>query len=83
MTIQRRWDKGRTTYGGNEDILAGCSYFEGQHMGAVVATDTEEVAHEALKLIEVEWEIRPFVLDQEEAIKPGAPAGGPKWQQII
>jgi xanthine dehydrogenase molybdenum-binding subunit len=54
-----------TTYGGTDDFLPGYAYFEGQHMGAAVAADTEEIASEALKLIAVEWEIRPFVLDQK------------------
>jgi len=73
--------KGRrvvTTYGGNEEMLAGQAYFEGQQMGAVVAADTEDIANQALRLIKVEWEIRPFVLDQEEALKPGAPVAQPE-----
>lgn len=70
-----------TTYGGCEDMLAGYAYFEGQQMGAVVAADTKDIADEALKLIDVEWEIRPFVLDQEEALKPGAPLARPEWAE--
>ena len=31
------------------------------------------IANEALKRVEIEWEERPFNLDQEEALKPGAP----------
>ncbi|TAL32326.1 MAG: hypothetical protein EPN93_16045, partial [Spirochaetes bacterium] len=42
-------------------------------VGAVVAAETEEIAEEALKLIAVEWEVLPFVLDPVEAMKPGAP----------
>ena len=42
-------------------------------MGAVVAADSEEIAKEALRLIEVDWEELPFVLDQEEALRPDAP----------
>jgi CO/xanthine dehydrogenase Mo-binding subunit len=66
-----------TTYGGSDVFLSGFATFEGQHMGAVVAADTEDIAVEALRQIEVEWEIRPFVLDQEEALKPGAPVAQP------
>ncbi|MDO4566379.1 MAG: xanthine dehydrogenase family protein molybdopterin-binding subunit [Oscillospiraceae bacterium] len=40
---------------------------------ALVAAETEEQADEALKLIEVEYEELPFVLDCEEALKDGAP----------
>ena len=68
-----------STYGGEEDILAGYAFFQGQQVGAVVAADTEDIANEALKLIDVEWEERPFVLDQEEAMKPDAPVSRPEW----
>jgi len=46
--------------------------FYGEPVAAVVATD-EIIAKKALKLIDVEYEVLPFVLDQEEAIKEGAP----------
>jgi xanthine dehydrogenase molybdenum-binding subunit len=38
-----------------------------------VAADTEEIAEEALELVEVEYLELPIVLDPEEALKPGAP----------
>lgn len=41
---------------------------------ALVAAETEKIAHEALKLIEVEYEPLPAVFDAEEALRPGAPA---------
>ncbi|MGD9290955.1 MAG: xanthine dehydrogenase family protein molybdopterin-binding subunit [Desulfobacterales bacterium] len=53
-------------------ILAEEAWFEGQAVGAVVAADTEEIAAEALRLIDVQWEELPFILDQEEALKPDA-----------
>ncbi|MBU5613840.1 xanthine dehydrogenase family protein molybdopterin-binding subunit [Geomonas azotofigens] len=40
---------------------------------ALVAATTEEIALAALRLIDVEYEVLPAVLDIEEAIKPGAP----------
>ncbi|MFO3796890.1 MAG: xanthine dehydrogenase family protein molybdopterin-binding subunit, partial [Anaerolineales bacterium] len=40
---------------------------------AFVAAETPEIAEEALKLIEVEYELLPAVLDKEDAMKPGAP----------
>jgi CO/xanthine dehydrogenase Mo-binding subunit len=40
---------------------------------ALVAALTEEIALEALSLIEVEYEILPAVFEVEEALKPGAP----------
>ncbi|MFQ5851246.1 MAG: xanthine dehydrogenase family protein molybdopterin-binding subunit [Candidatus Binatia bacterium] len=44
----------------------------GQEVAAVAAV-SEEVASEALELIEVEYEPLPAVFDPEEAQKPGAP----------
>lgn len=40
---------------------------------AAVAAETPEIAEEALRLIEVEYEVLPAVLDPREAMKPGAP----------
>jgi xanthine dehydrogenase molybdenum-binding subunit len=40
---------------------------------AIVAAESREIAEEAVKLIDVEYEVLPFVLDCEEAQKEGAP----------
>ncbi len=40
---------------------------------AAVAAETEEIAQQALDLIEVEYEILPAILDPRESMKPGAP----------
>ncbi|RJR49152.1 MAG: xanthine dehydrogenase family protein molybdopterin-binding subunit [Desulfobacteraceae bacterium] len=40
---------------------------------ALVAAETEEVARDALRLIDVEYEILPAVYDIEKALLPGAP----------
>ncbi len=40
---------------------------------AFVAAETEEIATEALKLIEVDYELLPPLLDPELAMQPGAP----------
>ena len=53
-------------------ILTDKARFVGDAIAAVVAVD-ELTAEKALKLIEVEYEILPFVIDPEEAIKEGAP----------
>lgn len=47
-----------------------------RHVGdrvAVLAADNREIAERALSLIEVEYEILPYVLDAEEAMREGAP----------
>ena len=46
--------------------------FEGHPVAAVAAT-SEAVARQALKLIKVEYEVLPFVIDVVEAMKPDAP----------
>ncbi|HLK47870.1 MAG TPA: xanthine dehydrogenase family protein molybdopterin-binding subunit [Bryobacteraceae bacterium] len=45
--------------------------FAGDAVAAVAATD-RHTAEEAMRLIEVEYEKLPFVLDPEDALKPGA-----------
>ncbi len=46
--------------------------YVGEPVAAVAAID-RHTAEEALQLITVDYEVLPFVLDQEEALKPGAP----------
>ncbi|WP_214658878.1 xanthine dehydrogenase family protein molybdopterin-binding subunit [Candidatus Formimonas warabiya] len=45
--------------------------FKGEAV-ALVAAETEELAEEACRLIEVDYEVQPGVFDPEEALKPGA-----------
>lgn len=46
--------------------------YVGDEVACVIADD-EEIAQDALELIEVEYEVLPFVLDPEEALQPCAP----------
>ncbi|MBM3622636.1 MAG: xanthine dehydrogenase family protein molybdopterin-binding subunit [Alphaproteobacteria bacterium] len=46
--------------------------FPGHPVAAVAAT-TQAIAAQACELIKVEYEVLPFVIDIEDAIKPGAP----------
>jgi len=46
--------------------------FAGEPVAAVAAVD-RHTAEEAMQLIEVDYEVLDHVLDQEEALKPGAP----------
>ncbi|QDU59264.1 Xanthine dehydrogenase molybdenum-binding subunit [Planctomycetes bacterium Pan216] len=46
--------------------------FKGQRVVAVYA-DTEAIAEEACRLIEIDYEVLPAVFDPVEAMKPGAP----------
>jgi xanthine dehydrogenase molybdenum-binding subunit len=61
-----------------ETVLPGVAHFQGEEVGAAVAADTEAIVEQALRLIDVEWEERPFVLDPEEALKPNAPPANPE-----
>jgi xanthine dehydrogenase molybdenum-binding subunit len=46
-----------------------------QHpMGVAVVADSEEICDRALRLVEIQWEELPFILDMEESLKPTAPA---------
>ncbi len=69
-----------TTAGQSDPIPGPIDYFSLDHkvrfVGdrvAAVAAETAEVAEQALKLIEVEYEELPAILNPEEAMKPGAP----------
>ena len=53
-------------------ILVDKVRYIGDEIAAVAAVD-EEIAEEALELIEVEWEELPAVFDPLEAMQPGAP----------
>ncbi len=74
-----RGKKITSTQGSEEEVLSEYAYFQGQPLGAVAVADTEDIAAQALGLIEVDWEERPFVLDQAEALKPGAALARPQW----
>lgn len=44
----------------------------GDEAGVVVAAESEEIAEEALRMLDIDWEVLPFVLDTLEAMKPDA-----------
>lgn len=58
-------------------VLPKVAHFQGEEVGAAVVADTEDIAAQAVKMIEVQWEQRPFVLDPEEAMLPDAPLANP------
>jgi CO/xanthine dehydrogenase Mo-binding subunit len=59
---------------GNYNILSlpGTSDFFQHPMGVAVVADSDEICDRALRLMEIKWEERPFILDMEESIKPSA-----------
>ncbi|MBI3016325.1 MAG: molybdopterin-dependent oxidoreductase [Candidatus Tectomicrobia bacterium] len=58
--------------GKQKSVLGETVRFVGDGVAAVAAV-RESIAEDALRLIEVEYERLPFVLDPEEALKPEAP----------
>ncbi len=46
---------------------------EDDEVGVIVVAETEELCDQALKLMEVEWEVLPHILDPREGAKPDAP----------
>jgi len=60
--------------------LPGISDFYNHPMGVVVVADSVEICDRALRLIKIEWEERPFILDVEEALKPDAPK---IWTEVV
>ncbi len=62
-------------------VLGEYASWVGDEMGIAVAAETEEIADEALKLIDIEWEISPFVLDPIEAMAKDATLVHPDIQK--
>jgi CO/xanthine dehydrogenase Mo-binding subunit len=56
----------------NKYVLTDHPRYVGDEIAAVAAID-EETCERALELIEVEYELLPYVMDPIEAMKPGAP----------
>ncbi len=54
-------------------ILSDQVCWVGDEAGVAVAAESERIAEEALRLIDVKWEVLQFVLDPIEAMKPGGP----------
>jgi CO/xanthine dehydrogenase Mo-binding subunit len=58
--------------------LPGYATYEGQPCGAIVIAESEDIADEGVRLLEVEWEELPFVLDPDAALEEGAPIADPE-----
>ncbi|RLA03634.1 MAG: hypothetical protein DRQ47_04815, partial [Gammaproteobacteria bacterium] len=69
-TPRNYWEAAWFNYRGM--VLDGVARFVGDEVAAVAA-QTEEIAQQAIELIEIDWEILPHVFDMEEAAKPDAP----------
>ncbi len=54
-------------------LLTNQSDSEDEEIGAIVVAESPELCDEALKLLKVEWDVLPHVLDPREGVKPEAP----------
>ena len=46
---------------------------EGAEVGAIVVAENEDICEEALRALEIEWEVMPFIVDLREGRKPDSP----------
>ncbi|MBP1624866.1 MAG: aldehyde oxidase and xanthine dehydrogenase molybdopterin binding protein [Acidobacteria bacterium] len=58
------------------------SDFYDHPMGVVVVADSEEICDRALRLLKIDWEERPFILDMEESLRPDAPKIMPEVKRM-
>jgi CO/xanthine dehydrogenase Mo-binding subunit len=54
-----------------EPMISDESDTENEEIGVVVVAETPEICDEALKLIKVDWEVFPTVVDPRDSLKPG------------
>ena len=59
-------------------VLGDYAAWAGDEVGVAIAAESELIAEQALRLVEVEWEELPFVLDPLAAMQPGAPVIHPQ-----
>ena len=59
--------------GTREPLIPKEAETEDEEIGAVVVAETPEICDEALKLIKVEWDVLPTLVDLLDGLKPGAP----------
>jgi CO/xanthine dehydrogenase Mo-binding subunit len=57
----------------SRNVMARDRVFYAGHAVAAVAATTARIAAAAVKLIEVDYEVLPWVIDVDEALEPGAP----------
>jgi CO/xanthine dehydrogenase Mo-binding subunit len=63
----------RTMAGIHGPLIPSEAETENEEIGAVVVAQSEEICEEALRLIEVEWEVLPTIVDALDGLKPDAP----------
>src|SRR5512136_376314 len=59
--------------GGGSGFLSNLADQEGAEVGVSVVAENEDVCEEALRALNVDWEVLPHVVDLREGRKPDAP----------
>ena len=59
-------------------VLGDYATWVGDEVGVAIAAESEQIADQAIKLIKVEWEVLPFVLDPLSALKSDSPVIHPE-----
>ena len=59
-------------------VLGDYAAWVGDELGVAIAAESEQIAEQALKLVEIKWDVLPFVLDPLMALKPDAPVVYPE-----
>jgi CO/xanthine dehydrogenase Mo-binding subunit len=62
----------------HEPVLNRVGYWQGMPMGVAIAADMEDIANQALGLVRIVWEERPFNIDPEIALRGGAALSNPE-----
>ena len=59
--------------GTREPLITNESDTEDEEIGAVVVAETPELCDEALKLLKIDWEVFPTIVDPRDGLKKGSP----------
>jgi xanthine dehydrogenase molybdenum-binding subunit len=62
----------------DRSVLGDYGAWAGDEVGVAIAAESDLIAEQALKLVEVKWEALPFSLDPITAMKEGAPVTHPQ-----
>ena len=85
--IKNLLESGELIRGQLKPILLNTADQEGAEVGAIVVAETEDICDEALRNLDIKWEVLPHVVDILEGRKPDAPVIRPsedsEWEEEI
>ncbi len=59
-------------------LLSNVADQEDAEVAVVVVAESEELCDQALKLLEIDWEVKPHIIDPRDGIRPDAPLMPPR-----